>query len=129
MVEDFLKQPYTYLLQAMMYAKAAVENGGKVNMIDVPDIMDMGYGEGEMFYNEFLTRFGEVDDWGINDEECDPEKFQPVYFTANERGMELGKIAIEIEHQFADCLIPTETMKATIAYIEEDMRKMLENEK
>ena len=126
MIEDLLRQPYTYLLQAMMYAKAAVENGGKVNMIDVPDIMDMGYGEGEMFYKEFLPRFGEVDDWAINDEECDPKKFQPVYFAVNERGEKLGEIAIEIERLFADCLVPTETMKATIAYIENDLRKMQE---
>lgn len=105
-MEEDIKSPFAYLLVAMNYAKAAVENGGKVDMFDVHSLMDFGYGEGEMFFRDFLSQFGEVDDWGINDEEKNPEKWKPVYFKVNEHGRALGQLAIEAEKQFKDQLIP-----------------------
>ena len=99
-MEEEVKSPFAYLLVAMNYAKAAVENGGKVDMFNVHSLMDFGYGEGEMFFRDFLAQFGEVDDWAINDEESNPEKWKPVYFEVNERGRALGQKAIELEQQF-----------------------------
>lgn len=109
-MEEEVKSPFAYLLVAMNYAKAAVENGGKVDMFDVPSLIDFGYGEGEMFFRDFLAQFGEVDDWAINDEESNPEKWKPVYFEVNERGRALGQKAIELEQQFKDQLIPESQM-------------------
>ena len=48
-MEEDIKSPFAYLLVAMNYAKAAVENGGKVDMFDVHSLMDFGYGEGEIY--------------------------------------------------------------------------------
>ena len=105
-MEEDIKSPFAYLLVAMNYAKAAVENGGKVDMFDVYSLIDFGYGEGEMFFRDFLSQFGEVEDWGINDEEKNPEKWKPVYFKINERGRALGQLALKAEQQFKDQLIP-----------------------
>ena len=109
-MEEEVKSPFAYLLVAMNYAKAAVENGGKVDMFNVHSLMDFGYGEGEMFFRDFLAQFGKVDDWAINDEESNPEKWKPVYFEVNERGRALGQKAIELEQQFKDQLIPEDKM-------------------
>ena len=103
---DEVKSPFAYLLEAMNYAKAAVENGGKVDMLEVHPLMELGFGEGEMFSRDFLAQFGEVDDWAINDDVLDPEDMKPVYFKVNERGRALGQRAIELEQQFKDQLIP-----------------------
>ena len=73
-------------------------------MFNVHSLMDFGYGEGEMFFRDFLAQFGEVDDWAINDEESNPEKWKPVYFEVNERGRALGQKAIELEQQFNSSL-------------------------
>lgn len=59
---------------------------------------------------DFLAQFGEVDDWAINDDEFDPEKWKPVYFKVNELGRELGQRAIELEQQFKGQLIPEDKM-------------------
>lgn len=105
-MQEEIKSPFDYLLVAMNYAKAAVENGGIVDMFDVHPLIEFGYGEGEMFFRDFLSQFGEVDDWGINDEEHDPAKWKPVYFKVNQRGKALGLLALEAERQFNDQLIP-----------------------
>ena len=105
-----VKSPFTYLLEVMNYAKAAVENGGKVDMLDVTPLMELGYGEGEMFVHDFLTQFGTIENWDSLDDDIDDDKQPPVWFTVNERGRALGKFAIEAEQQFKDLYIPEDQM-------------------
>lgn len=55
-MEYDLRDSYAYLLEAMIFAKAAAENGGKVDMLTVDFTTEFGYGEGEMFFQHFLPQ-------------------------------------------------------------------------
>ena len=113
-MED-IRTPFSYLLVAMNYAKAALQNEGIVNMLDVENIIEFGFGEGEMFYRDFLTKFGKVDDWGINDEVFrEPEKWKPVNFELNEKGKALGQMAQQIEDTFLSEYLSPKQMAALI---------------
>ena len=105
-----VKAPFPYLLEAMNYAKAAVENGGKVDILSVQQLMDLGYGEGEMFIRDFLTQFGTVENWDSLSEDINDDKYEPVWFEVNERGNALGRLAIETEQQFKDLYITEDQM-------------------
>jgi hypothetical protein len=48
-------------MEAMIFAKAAAENGGKVDMLTVEYTTEYGYGEGEMFFKHFLPQFAWFD--------------------------------------------------------------------
>lgn len=112
---DEIREPFSYLLVAMDYAKAALKNGGIVNMMDVENIIEFGFGEGEMFYRDFLAKFGKVDDWGINDENFDkPEKWKPVNFELNEKGRVLGQMAQQIEDTFQGEVLSPKQIAALI---------------
>jgi len=104
-MEYDLRTPYAYLMEAMIFVKAAAENGGKVDMLTVDYTTEYGYGEGEMFFQHFLPQFGKTDDFGINDEETNPEKWKPVYFELNEQGKELAKLALLVDKTFKDKIL------------------------
>ena len=104
-MEYDLREPYAYLLEAMIFAKAAAENGGKVDMLTVDYTTEYGYGEGEMFFKHFLPLFGKTDDFCINDGETDPEKWKPVYFELNEQGKELAKLALLVDKTFKNKIL------------------------
>ena len=104
-MEYDLRDPYAYLLEAMIFAKAAAENGGKVDMLTVDYTTEYGYGEGEMFFQHFLPQFGKTDDFAINDNENDPEKWKPVYFELNEQGKELAKLALLVDKTFKNKIL------------------------
>ena len=100
-----LRLPYAYLLEAMIFAKAAAENGGKVDMLTVDFTTEYGYGEGEMFFQHFLPQFGKTDYFSINDGESDPAKWKPVYFELNEQGKELAKLALLVDNTFRNKIL------------------------
>ena len=112
-MED-IKEPFIYLLVAMNYAKAALKNGGIVNMMDVEPFFEFGFEEGEMFYRDFLTKFGKVDDWAINDKEDNPEKWKPINFELNEKGKALAQMAQQIEDTFQNEYLSPKQMLSLI---------------
>ena len=120
-MEEEVKAPFTYLLEVMNYAKAAVENGGKVDILTVQPLMELGFGEGEMFMRDFLTQFGTVENWDSCDDGLDDEH-EPVWFTVNERGRALGQIAIDAEQQFKDLYIPEDQMLILAQKHSDDVR-------
>ena len=120
-MEEEVKSPFTYLLEVMNYAKAAVENGGKVDILTVQPLMELEFGEGEMFMRDFLTQFGTVENWDSCDDGLDDEH-EPVWFTVNERGRALGQIAIDAEQQFKDLYIPEDQMLILAQKHSDDVR-------
>ena len=104
-MEYDLRTPYAYLMEAMIFVKAAAENGGKVDMLTVDFTTEFGYGEGEMFFQHFLPQFGKTDDFAINDNENDPKKWKPVYFELNEQGKKLAKLALLVDKTFKDKIL------------------------
>ena len=54
-MEYDLRDSYAYLLEAMIFVKAAAENGGKVDMLTVDFTTEFGYGEGEQMILPLMT--------------------------------------------------------------------------
>ena len=104
MIVALMREPYHYLLQAMLYAKEAVKNGGKADVMPVTELFDMTSAEGEMFHKDFLPLFGELENYDYNGEQCKVEDLLPLTFTPNAKGVQLGQLGLEIEQKFADML-------------------------
>lgn len=122
-MEEEVKSPFTYLLEVMNCAKAAVEYGGKMDILTVKPLMELGFGEGEMFMRDFLTQFGTVENWDSCDDGIDDDEHKPVWFTVNERGRALGQIAIDAEQQFKDLYIPEDKMLSLAQKHSNDIRE------
>ena len=103
-IEALMREPYHYLLQAMLYAKEAVKNGGKADVLPVAELFEMTTAEGEMFHKDFLPLFGELENYDYNGEQCNTEDMLPLTFTPNEKGLQLGQLGLEIEQKFAEML-------------------------
>lgn len=103
--EEMMREPYNYLLQVMVFAKEAVKNGGSVDVMPLHDLWEMSTGEGEMFYKDFLPRFGTLENYDYNGKQCDIKNCLPETFTLNAKGLQLGQIGLELERLFKDDLL------------------------
>ena len=85
--------------------KQRLKAEGSEVVINCHGLKLMGTGEGEMFYKDFLPRFGTLENYDYNGKQCDIKNCLPETFTLNAKGLQLRLIGLELERLFKDDLL------------------------
>lgn len=127
---------FDMLTRAMICVRAAAQNEGKVNLMDI-DLIHRGYEDGipaDVFNDQFLPVFGEIEPWPDEKDDPTPEEKEAFeawmanmthYFTLNENGWKLAEQIDKLWEAMSGIVPTDEQVNAWVKEVYEARKEMV----